>query len=1045
VSTPPAVHKLDGNKLPALTIVKTSASVPFSKLGDILTYSFKVTNSGNVTLTTSITVADDKIATVSCPSIGAGLAPKAFITCTGTYAVTQVDLDAGTVVNTATASAGPGVTSPTVSLPMGGTKLPALTISKTSAVTSFSVVGTVIPYTYVVTNSGNVTLTAAITVSDNKIRTVNCPILPIGGLAPTKSITCFGNYTVVQADIDGGAVVNVASALSGGVASPSVTYSIDAQKLPSLSVVKTSSVTTYTKVGDVLPYSYVVTNTGNVTLTSAVTVSDSKIASVTCPALPAGGLAPSPLANSTITCSGRYTVLQADLDAGSITNTASAKSDTTTSPTVTLTIGGTKSPALTVLKTSTVAGITTLGQVVPYSYKVTNTGNVTLTTAITVSDNKIPVVTCPAIPALGLAPGAFLTCTANYTVTQADLDAGSVSNTASATTGGVTSPPVTLKIDVIPTRALTLVKSSATTKFLAVGEVITYSFRATNTGNVTLTTPISISDPMLGASGVTCPTPNPPAGGLAPGAFITCTGPYTVTQADLDTGSITNVATATTDQVVSPPSTLKINGEQKPDFSVQKTAVSAMAKNNGDGSFTTQFTMKVLNTGNVTLSAMQVEDDYQSSLPLGAKVTSASVQSVTSSLRASTGTHNPAYDATAAKPALLTTAGETLSPGEAMIVAFTISFDPGANPSGTAFVNNAVASAKMPGGSGAGARVSKASAASVPFEANHPLIVTKTTPKSDVTRGDLVPYSITIRNDFDPALHDLTLIDLMPPGFKYREASATINGVRKDPTIAGRQLSWTGYTVEKGKPIKINLILIAGAGVGDGEFTNEAFVRSLFGGVISNVGKATVRVIPDPTFDCTDIIGKVFDDANRNGYPDDGERGIANVRIATVKGQLITTDAEGRFHIACADIPDDVRGSNYVLKLDERTLPTGYRLTTENPHSVRITRGKMAKMNFGAALHRVARLDISDQAFEPGTTRLHAKWFDALPAIFDQLRKEKSVLRLGYKRSPTEDQKLAQTRLLAVRQYFIETWRAEGSGYELSVETEVYVSKSAQN
>jgi hypothetical protein len=46
---------------------------------------------------------------------------------------------------------------------------------------------------------------------------------------------------------------------------------------------------------------------------------------------------------------------------------------------------------------------------------------------------------------------------------------------------------------------------------------------------------------------------------------------------------------------------------------------------------------------------------------------------------------------------------------------------------------------------------------------------------------------------------------------------------------------------------------------------------------------------------------------------------------------------------------------------------------------------------------------------------------------------------------PTEDQKLAQARLLAVRQYFIETWRAEGAGYELSVETEVYVGKSAQN
>ncbi len=92
-----------------------------------------------------------------------------------------------------------------------------------------------------------------------------------------------------------------------------------------------------------------------------------------------------------------------------------------------------------------------------------------------------------------------------------------------------------------------------------------------------------------------------------------------------------------------------------------------------------------------------------------------------------------------------------------------------------------------------------------------------------------------------------------------------------------------------------------------------------------------MRVTPDPDFDCTDIIGKVFDDANANGYPDQGEKGLPGARVVTARGLLATTDEYGRFHITCAVVPDEDRGSNFILKLDDRTLPTGYRVTGENP------------------------------------------------------------------------------------------------------------------
>ena len=125
------------------------------------------------------------------------------------------------------------------------------------------------------------------------------------------------------------------------------------------------------------------------------------------------------------------------------------------------------------------------------------------------------------------------------------------------------------------------------------------------------------------------------------------------------------------------------------------------------------------------------------------------------------------------------------------------------------------------------------------------------------------------------------------------------------------------------------MLLAVGAGVGEGEFVNRAQAMSaLTGGAVSAEATATVRIVPDPALDCTDVIGKVFDDANRNGLQDDGEPGIPGVRLATARGLLATTDQFGRFHITCAITPHEGRGSNFVLKLDDRTLPSGFRGST---------------------------------------------------------------------------------------------------------------------
>ena len=318
---------------------------------------------------------------------------------------------------------------------------------------------------------------------------------------------------------------------------------------------------------------------------------------------------------------------------------------------------------------------------------------------------------------------------------------------------------------------------------------------------------------------------------------------------------------------------------------------------------------------------------------------------------------------------------------------------------------------------------------------NDLIYVTKTTPMVNVARGDLVPYTITATNKQTYAIASTNVRDQIPAGFKYRSGSASLNGVTVEPVVNGRTLTWPnqGFAAKEKKTYR--LILMVGTGVGDGNYTNQAWVAGQTNSLLSNIGQATVRIVPDPTFDCPDIIGKVFDDQNANGYQDEGEPGIPAVRLVTPRGLLVMTDAEGRFHVPCPDIPNADRGSNFVMKLDVRTLPSGYRLTTENPRDVRITRGKVSKLNFGATIHRVVRLELSDAAFEAGSMKLQAQWQQQLDALPAQLKKRPSVIRLAYQPGQ-DDAALVTKRIEAISQQIEDRWHALKGEYTLTIETE---------
>jgi uncharacterized repeat protein (TIGR01451 family) len=237
-----------------------------------------------------------------------------------------------------------------------------------------------------------------------------------------------------------------------------------------------------------------------------------------------------------------------------------------------------------------------------------------------------------------------------------------------------------------------------------------------------------------------------------------------------------------------------------------------------------------------------------------------------------------------------------------------------------------------------------------PFLSRAPLVVTKTSPKRSASTGDLVPYEITVRNNENVQRAGVEVVDILPPGMKYVAGSAMAGGAPSEPVVTDRELSWRSQTIPANGQVRYNLTLVVGAGVTGGEKVNTGVAeQQSTGTAISNRGTAVVSIVPSSVFDCSELLGKVFEDRNRNGYQDEGEPGVPSVRLATVNGQLITTDSFGRYHIACAAVPDARIGSNFVLKLDTRTLPLGWDVTSDNPRSIRLTRGKFGELNFGVA------------------------------------------------------------------------------------------------
>ncbi|MBN1266135.1 MAG: sortase [Anaerolineales bacterium] len=487
--------------------------------------------------------------------------------------------------------------------------------------------GDTLVYTLVATNLGDVPLTN-VTITDPDLVSFSC--VPVQGstLDPDESMSCSASHILTSTEAGSGSFTNTAAADS--TETEPVTDSVTVPTNTSYVITLNKVITTDApyELGDTLEYTITLTNDGVDTVTS-VTIVDSDLVVSSCSPVQGSSLD----AGDPMTCAATHVVTQADVDAGTFTDTATGSSNEAGPVTDSVTVTIEDNARLGIYKQVVSSGPYSVGDNITYDIAAINNGDLTLT-GVTITDPGTGVVMGTCTPdqepsGVTLAPGGILHCPATHTVTSGDMTNGGFENTAWADSDQT--EPVSDTAEVVLVEAdITLVKTGTVITGADgradVDDIVSYTFTITNSGAVTLTD-IRLYD-IVGGVDIT----GGPIASLAPGASdnTTFTGTYTITQADIDAGSFDNTAYVTG----TPPVGSMVNDNDEETVTLTAVPLLGMAKDLASGPtefspgvWDFSFEYLIRNYGNVTITSVQATDDLDAVFPTGTMT----VMSITSS------------------------------------------------------------------------------------------------------------------------------------------------------------------------------------------------------------------------------------------------------------------------------------------------------------------------------------------------------------------------------------------------------------------------------
>lgn len=262
----------------------------------------------------------------------------------------------------------------------------------------------------------------------------------------------------------------------------------------------------------------------------------------------------------------------------------------------------------------------------------------------------------------------------------------------------------------------------------------------------------------------------------------------------------------------------------------------------------------------------------------------------------------------------------------------------------------------------------------VPQGLSAPLAITKAANKDTAAVGEFVTFVVSVRNlgnaATDPS-SPVNVRDILPVGLTYVDNSAVFADGDLVPVtkFGGGELYFEiGQLMPAGDAMGRDSAVIYYQAVIDtstrpGALLNNQAVALISGFTLSGTARATVRVVADPLFDQATLLGRVFEDKNRNGALDPGEPGIPDVGVLLDDGTYISTDEKGLYSVAGVTPGLETTGMR-VVKIAMRDLPANAILTTPESVFVTLTAGGMDKANFGVYFAETAAIatDARDDA-----------------------------------------------------------------------------------
>ncbi|MDN3441182.1 hypothetical protein QL898_06015 [Psychrobacter sp. APC 3279] len=242
------------------------------------------------------------------------------------------------------------------------------------------------------------------------------------------------------------------------------------------------------------------------------------------------------------------------------------------------------------------------------------------------------------------------------------------------------------------------------------------------------------------------------------------------------------------------------------------------------------------------------------------------------------------------------------------------------------------------------------------------IVINDTSPTLQVTKegdvktaelGDYVNYTINIKNDGKSTAYDVELKDAMPRGFDYVAGSLRVDNAKTDDFTAEGKYQILGLgdlAVNESKTVTYRVLIGSSALGGDG--INRAIAQgrnSETGGSVLTSIEAQWPIEVSRGVMNTDgiIIGKVYHDINRDGIQqkEDGELGVAGVRIYMEDGNFIVTDPEGKYNFY------GISAKTHVLKVDRTTIPRETELVIQSNRNAGDAGSRFVDLKYGE-LHR---------------------------------------------------------------------------------------------